>query len=149
MYASQYASPGWPSGTSTRRAIGHGNASTTIAAIGATDLLHHLAGVAEDELEDPRLWCEIIRQWSTLHPEFSYLPRKFKIAVGASAADRAATQVHDIGLFLTKNAAGETGFQVLVGGGLGRTPMIGQVVREFLPPRDDTPRADPLADWPR
>lgn len=96
----------------------------------------HLAGVAEDELEDPRLWCEIIRQWSTLHPEFSYLPRKFKIAVSATAADRAATQVHDIGLYLTRNDAGETGFQVLVGGGLGRTPIIGQVIREFVAPRD-------------
>jgi len=92
-----------------------------------------LAGVAEDELEDPRVYCEIIRQWSTFHPEFSYLPRKFKIAVAAAAQDRAAVQVHDIGLYLVKNAAGEVGFQVLVGGGLGRTPIIGKVIREFLP----------------
>ena len=92
-----------------------------------------LAGVAEDELEDPRVYCEIIRQWSTFHPEFSYLPRKFKIAVAAAAQDRAAVQVHDIGLYLVENAAGEVGFQVLVGGGLGRTPIIGKVIREFLP----------------
>jgi len=92
-----------------------------------------LAGVAEDELEDPRVYCEIIRQWSTFHPEFSYLPRKFKIAVAAAAQDRAAVQVHDIGLYLVKNAVGEIGFQVLVGGGLGRTPIIGKVIREFLP----------------
>ena len=92
----------------------------------------HLAGVAPDELEDPRVYGEIIRQWSTCHPEFSYLPRKFKIAVAAAAQDRAATQVHDIGLYLIRNAAGEIGFQVLVGGGLGRTPMIGKVIRQFL-----------------
>lgn len=92
----------------------------------------HLAGVAPDELEDPRVYGEIIRQWSTFHPEFSYLPRKFKIAVAAAAQDRAATQVHDIGLYLIRNAAGEIGFQVLVGGGLGRTPMIGKVIRPFL-----------------
>ena len=95
-----------------------------------------LAGVAADELQDPRPYCEIIRQWATLHPEFSYLPRKFKIAVsGAEQNDRAATQVHDIGLYLVKNTAGETGFKILVGGGLGRTPYIGQVIREFLPPQ--------------
>jgi len=92
----------------------------------------HLAGVAADELEDPRPWCEIIRQWSTLHPEFAFLPRKFKIAVSGAAADRAATQVHDIGLHLVKNAQGEVGFEVLVGGGLGRTPVIGQTIRPFL-----------------
>lgn len=92
----------------------------------------HLAGVSADELEDPRPWCEIIRQWSTLHPEFAFLPRKFKIAVSGAARDRAATQVHDIGLYLVKNAAGEVGFEVLVGGGLGRTPIIGQTVRPFL-----------------
>jgi len=96
----------------------------------------HLAGVAKDELEDPRLYCEIIRQWSTFHPEFSYLPRKFKIAVTGAAHDRAAAQVHDIGLNLRRNAQGEPGFRVLVGGGLGRTPIIGQVIREFLPQRD-------------
>jgi sulfite reductase (NADPH) hemoprotein beta-component len=96
----------------------------------------HLAGVAPDELEDPRPWCEYIRQWATLHPEFSYLPRKFKIAVTGSPQDRAASRVHDIGLHLVRNAAGEVGFEVIVGGGLGRTPMIGHVIREFLPKRD-------------
>ena len=96
----------------------------------------HLAGVAEDEIEDPRLYCEIIRQWSTFHPEFSYLPRKFKIAVTGAAHDRAAAQVHDIGLNLLRDAEGGIGFRVLVGGGLGRTPIIGQVIREFLPERD-------------
>jgi sulfite reductase (NADPH) hemoprotein beta-component len=93
----------------------------------------HLAGVAPDELEDPRPWCEYIRQWATLHPEFSYLPRKFKIAVTGSPQDRAASKVHDIGLHLVRNAQGEIGFEVLVGGGLGRAPMIGHVIREFLP----------------
>jgi sulfite reductase (NADPH) hemoprotein beta-component len=92
----------------------------------------HLAGVCVDELEDPRPYCEIIRQWTTLHPEFDYLPRKFKIAVSGSQQDRAATQFHDIGVHLVKNAAGEVGFTILVGGGLGRTPVIGQVIRPFL-----------------
>ena len=92
----------------------------------------HLAGVAMDELEDPRPYCEIIRQWSTLHPEFAFLPRKFKIAVSGAQRDRAATQVHDIGLQLVTNDQGETGFEVLVGGGLGRTPIIGVVIRPFL-----------------
>jgi sulfite reductase (NADPH) hemoprotein beta-component len=96
----------------------------------------HLAGVTADELEDPRIYCEIIRQWSTFHPEFSFLPRKFKIAVNGAAKDRAATQVHDIGLQLVKNASGETGFEVLVGGGLGRTPVIGVVIRPFLAKSD-------------
>ena len=96
----------------------------------------HLSGVAPDEIEDPRLYCEIIRQWSTFHPEFSYLPRKFKIAVTGAVHDRAAAQVHDIGLNLVRNEQGEIGFRVLVGGGLGRTPLIGQVIREFLPRRD-------------
>lgn len=91
-----------------------------------------LAGVAKDELEDPRPYCEIIRQWTILHPEFAYLPRKFKIAVSGSAQDRAATHFHDIGLHLVKNDVGEIGFKVLVGGGLGRTPIIGQVIRPFL-----------------
>lgn len=91
-----------------------------------------LAGIAPDELEDPRPYCEIIRQWATLHPEFAFLPRKFKIAVSGAANDRAATQVHDIGLYLVKSDAGEIGFEVLVGGGLGRTPVIGQVIRPFL-----------------
>lgn len=91
------------------------------------------AGINVDEVEDPRPYCEIIRQWSTFHPEFAFLPRKFKIAVIGTKADRAATQVHDIGLHLVKNEAGEIGFEVIVGGGLGRTPVIGKVIREFLP----------------
>ncbi|MGB2042071.1 MAG: nitrite/sulfite reductase, partial [Porticoccaceae bacterium] len=91
------------------------------------------AGVAQDEIEDPRPWCEIIRQWSTLHPEFAFLPRKFKIAVCGSEEDRAAFLLHDIGLQLVKNDQGETGFQVYVGGGLGRTPVIASSIREFLP----------------
>ena len=93
------------------------------------------AGIAADELEDPRPYCEIIRQWSTFHPEFSFLPRKFKIAASGAERDRAAVQVHDIGLYLVKNAAGETGFNVLVGGGLGRTPYIGASIRPFLEKR--------------
>jgi len=93
----------------------------------------HLAGVSPDEIEDPRPYCEIIRQWSTLHPEFSFLPRKFKIAVTGAPRDRAASQVHDIGLHLVRNSAGEVGFEVLVGGGLGRTPLIGKQLRSFLP----------------
>ncbi|MCC5856877.1 MAG: nitrite/sulfite reductase [Ectothiorhodospiraceae bacterium] len=95
----------------------------------------HLAGIAPDEIEDPRPYCELIRQWATLHPEFSYLPRKFKIAVSGARRDRAATQVHDIGLQLVRNEQGELGMQVLVGGGLGRTPIIGEVIRDFLPVR--------------
>jgi sulfite reductase (NADPH) hemoprotein beta-component len=94
------------------------------------------AGVAPDEIEDPRIWAEILRQHSTLHPEFSFLPRKFKIAITASAHDRAAIKVHDIGLRLYRNAAGEAGFEVVVGGGLGRTPFIGKVIRPFLKKRD-------------
>jgi len=94
------------------------------------------AGVIATELEDPRPWCEIIRQWSTLHPEFAYLPRKFKIAVTGTPEDRAASQVHDIGLHLVQNGQGETGFEVLVGGGLGRTPVIGKQIRSFLPQQD-------------
>jgi sulfite reductase (NADPH) hemoprotein beta-component len=93
----------------------------------------HLAGIAADEVDDPRPYCEIIRQWATLHPEFTYLPRKFKIAVTGAAADRAASEVHDVGLHLRRDDGGVLGFRVLVGGGLGRTPMIGQVIREFLP----------------
>ncbi len=92
----------------------------------------HLAGVCVDEIEDPRPYCELIRQWTTLHPEFDFLPRKFKIAVSGSRDDRAATQFHDIGLHLVENTAGEIGFKVLVGGGLGRTPVIGQVIKPFL-----------------
>ncbi|PFH08727.1 sulfite reductase (NADPH) hemoprotein beta-component [Collimonas sp. PA-H2] len=92
-----------------------------------------LAGVAADEIIDPRPYAEIIREWSTFHPEFAFLPRKFKIAISGSEQDRAATAVHDIGLHVVKNAAGEVGFRFLVGGGMGRTPIIGSVIREFLP----------------
>ncbi|WP_407297325.1 nitrite/sulfite reductase [Stutzerimonas zhaodongensis] len=91
------------------------------------------AGVAKDELIDPRPWCEIIRQWSTFHPEFAFLPRKFKIAVNGAVSDRAAIEVHDIGLEAVKNDAGELGFRVSVGGGLGRTPIVGSFINEFLP----------------
>lgn len=91
------------------------------------------AGVAKDELIDPRPWCEIIRQWSTFHPEFAFLPRKFKIAVNGAVSDRAAIEVHDIGLEAVKNDAGELGFRVSVGGGLGRTPIVGSSINEFLP----------------
>ncbi|HEY4957548.1 MAG TPA: nitrite/sulfite reductase [Caldimonas sp.] len=94
------------------------------------------AGVAADEIVDPRPYCEILRQWSTLHPEFAFLPRKFKIAVSGASEDRAATAWHDIGLVLRKNDEGEIGFQVRVGGGMGRTPVIGTVLREFLPWRE-------------
>src|SRR5687767_4005757 len=93
----------------------------------------HFAGIAPDEIVDPLVWCEIVRQWSTFHPEFAYLPRKFKIAIAGAAEDRAAIQVHDIGLQAVRDDAGEIGFRVLVGGGLGRTPIIGAVIREFLP----------------
>lgn len=91
------------------------------------------AGVAKDELIDPRPWCEIIRQWSTFHPEFAHLPRKFKIAVNGAVSDRAAIEVHDIGLEAVRNDAGELGFRVSVGGGLGRTPIVGSFINEFLP----------------
>jgi len=94
------------------------------------------AGVNAAEIEDPRPWCEIIRQWSTFHPEFAYLPRKFKIAVIGTEEDRAATKLHDIGLHLVKNHEGEVGFEVLVGGGLGRTPIVGQQIRPFLEKKD-------------
>jgi sulfite reductase (NADPH) hemoprotein beta-component len=93
----------------------------------------HMAGIAKDEIDDPRPYCEVIRQWSTHHPEFTYLPRKFKIAVTGSPEDRAASEVHDVGLHLKRDAQGQIGFEVLVGGGLGRQPIIGQVIREFLP----------------
>jgi sulfite reductase (NADPH) hemoprotein beta-component len=93
------------------------------------------AGVAPDEIEDPRPWCELMRQWSTLHPEFAFLPRKFKIALTGSPHDRAAVRVHDIGLRMHRNAAGEVGFEVIVGGGLGRSPMIGKTIKPFLPKR--------------
>lgn len=91
------------------------------------------AGVAADEIEDPRIYAEIIRQWSTLHPEFSFLPRKFKIALTAAPHDRAAIKTHDIGIGMIKNAEGETGFEIFVGGGLGRTPVVAKRIRGFLP----------------
>ncbi len=94
------------------------------------------AGVAPGEIEDPRIWAEILRQYSTLHPEFSFLPRKFKIAITASDHDRAAIKIHDIGLRIRKNEQGETGFEVLVGGGLGRTPFIGKTIKQFVVHRD-------------
>ncbi|MGH8765888.1 MAG: nitrite/sulfite reductase, partial [Burkholderiales bacterium] len=93
----------------------------------------HFAGVARDEIVDSFVWCELIRQWSTFQPEFNYLPRKFKIAVNGARSDRAATYVHDIGLHAVLNDASEIGFRVIVGGGLGRTPIVGHVIREFLP----------------
>ena len=92
-----------------------------------------LAGVAIDEIVDPRPYAEILRQWTTLHPEFAFLPRKFKIAISGAQEDRAATGWHDVGLHVLKNEAGEIGFKVFVGGGMGRTPVIGTVIREFLP----------------
>ncbi len=95
----------------------------------------HFAAAAADEIEDPRVWSEIIRQWSTFHPEFSFLPRKFKIAVTGAPHDRAAVKVHDIGLRMHRNEAGEIGFEVLVGGGQGRTPVIAKSIRPFLPKR--------------
>src|SRR5246127_2084612 len=93
------------------------------------------AGETADELDDPRVWAEAVRQWSTLHPEFSYLPRKFKIAVTAAAKDRTAVKVYDIGLHLRRGRGGELGFEVMVGGGLGRTPHLSSTIPEFLPPR--------------
>ncbi len=96
-------------------------------------VLGQFAGVAADEIVDPRPWCEILRQWSTFHPEFAFLPRKFKIAVNGAKEDRAVIRVHDIGLDIVHNAAGELGFRVLVGGGLGRTPIIGEEVAAFVP----------------
>ncbi|MBT5050430.1 MAG: nitrite/sulfite reductase [Rhodospirillaceae bacterium] len=96
----------------------------------------HYAGAAAEEIEDPRIYAEIIRQWSTLHPEFSFLPRKFKIALAGGPIDRAAVRFHDIGLHMRKNARGEVGFEVLVGGGQGRTPIIAATIRKFLPKQD-------------
>jgi sulfite reductase (NADPH) hemoprotein beta-component len=93
----------------------------------------HFAGIAPDEIVDSYVWCELLRQWSTFHPEFSYLPRKFKIAINGAEADRAAIFLHDIGLQALRDRSGETGFRVIVGGGMGRTPIIGHVIREFLP----------------
>ena len=99
----------------------------------------HFAGAAADEIEDPRPVAELLRQWSTDHPEFQFLPRKFKIAITGSPHDRAVTRAHDIGLRMVRNAGGEPGFEVMVGGGLGRTPFIGLTVREFLPKADLLP----------
>jgi sulfite reductase (NADPH) hemoprotein beta-component len=99
----------------------------------------HFAGAAADEIADPRPYAELLRQWSTDHPEFQFLPRKFKIAVTGSPNDRAVTRAHDIGLRMVRNAGGEPGFEVIVGGGLGRTPMIGVTVRDFLPEADLLP----------
>ncbi len=99
----------------------------------------HFAGAAADEIADPRPIAELIRQWSTDHPEFQFLPRKFKIAVTGAPNDRAVTKAHDIGLRMVQNDAGEPGFEVVVGGGLGRTPMIGQVIRDFIPQADLLP----------
>jgi sulfite reductase (NADPH) hemoprotein beta-component len=94
------------------------------------------AGAAADEVTDPRPWAELLRQWSTFHPEFTYLPRKFKVAIIASDEDRAAMRLHDIGLQMVRNAEGVLGFKVFVGGGMGRTPMVGPLIREFLPAED-------------
>ena len=104
----------------------------------------HFAGAAADEIADPRPYAELLRQWSTDHPEFQFLPRKFKIAVTGSPNDRAVTKAHDIGLRMVRNDAGETGFEVIVGGGLGRTPMIGKTVREFLPEADLLPYVEAI-----
>ena len=94
------------------------------------------AGVAPDEIDDPCIWAEVLRQHTTLHPEFSFLPRKFKIAITASDQDRAAIAIYDIGLRLRRNQSGEAGFEVFVGGGLGRTPFLAKSIRSFLPARD-------------
>ena len=99
----------------------------------------HFAGAAADEIEDPRPTAELIRQWSTDHPEFAYLPRKFKIAITGSPNDRAVTKAHDIGLRMVRKDTGEPGYEVIVGGGLGRTPMVGKVLRDFLPKADLLP----------
>jgi len=104
----------------------------------------HFAGAAADEIADPRPVAELLRQWSTDHPEFQFLPRKFKIAVTGSPNDRAVTKAHDIGLRMLRNAAGEAGFEVIVGGGLGRTPMVGKVIREFLPVADLLPYCEAI-----
>jgi len=104
----------------------------------------HFSGVAADEIADPRPTAELIRQWSSNHPEFSFLPRKFKVAVSGAAHDRAATRVHDVGLRVVQNEVGEIGYEVLAGGGLGRTPMVGHIVREFLPKADLLPYMEAL-----
>ncbi|MEO1562456.1 MAG: nitrite/sulfite reductase [Pseudomonadota bacterium] len=104
----------------------------------------HFAGAAADEIEDPRPVAELLRQWSTDHPEFAFLPRKFKIAITGSPNDRAVTKAHDIGLRMVRNEEGAPGFEVIVGGGLGRTPMIGQVIRDFLPKADLLPYVEAI-----
>ena len=104
----------------------------------------HFAGAAADEIEDPRPTAELLRQWSTDHPEFAFLPRKFKIAVTGSPNDRAVTKAHDIGLRMVRGAEGEPGYEVIVGGGLGRTPMVGKVIREFLPKADLLPYVEAI-----
>ena len=104
----------------------------------------HFAGAAADEIEDPRPYAELLRQWSTDHPEFQFLPRKFKIAVTGAAEDRAVVRAHDIGLQIIRNDTGEVGFQVIVGGGLGRTPMVGKVLRDFLPKEDLLPYCEAI-----
>ncbi|MEM6618982.1 MAG: nitrite/sulfite reductase, partial [Pseudomonadota bacterium] len=104
----------------------------------------HFAGAAADEIEDPRPTAELLRQWSTDHPEFAFLGRKFKIAITGSPTDRAVTSAHDIGLRMVRNDAGEPGYEVLVGGGLGRTPMIGKVIRGFLPKADLLPYVEAI-----
>ncbi|MEO2170054.1 MAG: nitrite/sulfite reductase, partial [bacterium] len=97
----------------------------------------HLAGVARDEVADPRPYCEMVRQWSTFHPEFAFLPRKFKIAfTGSPESDRAAIRLHDIGIQMVQNDKGDPGFRIFVGGGMGRTPKVGKLVRDFLPRED-------------
>jgi sulfite reductase (NADPH) hemoprotein beta-component len=104
----------------------------------------HFAGAAADEIEDPRPTAELLRQWSTDHPEFAFLPRKFKFAITGSPNDRAVTKAHDIGLRMVRNAENEAGYEVVVGGGLGRTPMIGKVIREFLPQADLLPYVEAI-----
>ncbi|MXQ07695.1 nitrite/sulfite reductase [Alphaproteobacteria bacterium GH1-50] len=104
----------------------------------------HFAGAAADEIADPRPVAELLRQWSTDHPEFQFLPRKFKIAITGSPNDRAVTKAHDIGLRMVRNDAGEPGFEVIVGGGLGRTPMVGQIIRDFLPREDLLPYVEAI-----
>ncbi len=104
----------------------------------------HFAGAAADEIEDPRPYAELLRQWSTDHPEFQFLPRKFKIAITGSPNDRAVTKAHDIGLRMVRSADGVPGFEVIVGGGLGRTPMVGKVIRGFLPTADLLPYVEAI-----
>jgi sulfite reductase (NADPH) hemoprotein beta-component len=104
----------------------------------------HFAGAAADEIEYPRPTAELLRQWSTDHPEFQFLPRKFKVAVTGAKADRAVTRAHDIGLRMVRNDTGEAGFEVIIGGGLGRTPMVGKILREFLPKSDLLPYCEAI-----